>query len=383
MSRAATSPYDLLIRGGRVIDPAAGLDGIWDIAIQGGKVAAVDVNIPSSRAAQTLDATGKLVLPGLVDLHIHGYWGYHGAEPDTVCLPRGTTTAVDGGSVGANGFPGFKRYVVEQSRTRVLSWLNISTVGLIEVRVGELSNLLYLDVDAAVRTAEAHPDAIVGFKVRLSEYVCGADFRPALKLARQAADAAGIPLMVHIGDTDHPLPVALGFLKPGDVVTHTFSGRRHGILDYQGRVWDAVREAQANGIIFDGAHGRRHFGFEVARRAYEQGFQLDTMSSDVSARAVRDTTYHLPLLMSKLLALGATLEEVVPLVTSRPAAFLGRQEGLGTLRPGAEGDIAILDLLKGEFMFRDNEGQTLQAEQRLRPWRTLKAGAVIDAPPDC
>jgi len=375
----SSCPYDLIVRGGTVIDPAAGLRGRRDVAIADGKVAAVETSIPPERAGQTLDARGKLVLPGLIDLHIHGYWGYHGAHPDEVCLPRGTTTAVDGGSVGANGFKGFKAFIVEQSRTRVKSWLNISTVGLIEIRVGELLNLLYVDVEAAVRTAEANRDTIVGFKVRLSEYVAGADFRPALKLAREAADAAKLPLMVHIGDTNDPLSVALALLRPGDVVTHTYTGRRHGILDEQGALLPAVHEARRSGILFDGAHGRRHFGFDVIRRALDQGFPLDTLSSDISWRATSDRSYHLPLLMTKLMALGVTLDEAVPLVTSNPARYLGRDMDLGTLRPGAVADLAILELIEGDVTLRDNEGQSIRTRQRLRPWRTVRAGQVIEA----
>ncbi len=378
----AVGPYDLVIRGGTVIDPAARMHGVRDIAIRGGRIVAVADRISADQPGDTIDARGKLVLPGLIDLHAHLFFGYHGARPDEACLPRGTTTAVDGGSAGANAFAGFEEHVIRASRTRVRAWLNISTLGLIEIRVGELMNLLCVDVEAAVRTAKRYPETVIGFKVRLSEYVAGADFKPALRLAREAADAAGLPLMVHIGDTNEPLPVALTFLRPGDVVTHSYTGRRHGILDPDGRVLDAVREARASGVWFDAAHGRRHFGFAAIRSALEQGFLVDTLSSDTSTRSTADPGYHLPLLMSKLMALGLGLEDVVPLVTSNPARFLGCHGELGTLGTGAAADVAILEEVPGPIRLSDAEGQTIEAQRRLRPWRTVRAGRVVEASPD-
>ncbi len=371
--------YDLVIHGGTVIDPASGLHAQRDVAISHQKIAAVETAIPPQSAAHSLDARGKLVLPGLIDLHTHIFWGYHGALPDRACLARGTTTALDGGSTGANAFTAFKSYVVDGSRTHVQAWLNISTVGLIEPRVGELQSLLYVNVDKAVQTAEANRDTIVGFKVRISSYVVGQDFKPVLKLTREAADSAKLPIMVHIGDTEEPLSAALPFLRQRDVVTHTFSGRRHGILDYAGNVLPAVREARAAGVHFDGAHGRRHFGFAAARRALEQGFQVDTLSSDISWPSSSDTCFHLPQVMSKLMAIGVGLDEVVALVTSHPARYLGRPSEIGTLAPGAAADVTVLNLLEGDFTLRDTEGQSVTARQRLQPWRTIITGEVVEA----
>lgn len=385
MRTSTTSPdralpaVGLLIRGGTVIDPLAGLHAIRDVAIGAGVVVAIEPAIDGT-APREIDARGKLVLPGLIDLHTHLFAGYHGALPDEACLPRGTTTALDGGSAGANAFGLFRTTVLDRARTRVRAWLNVSTIGLIDIRVGELMSLLHVDVDAAVRTAAAHRDLIAGFKIRISEYVAGADFRPALRLAREAADAAGLPLMVHIGDTNDPLPVALAMLRSGDVVTHSFTGRRHGILDYDGTVLDAVREARRAGITFDAAHGRRHFGFAAIRRALDQGFLVDTLSTDISHRAVRDPAYHLPFLMSKLMALGLGLDDVVPLVTSAPARVLGCEGEIGTLRVGAPADVAILEVVEGDVTFSDAEGQRITARQRLRPWRTIRGGDEIDPP---
>jgi dihydroorotase len=375
-----TPSYDLLIRGGTVIDPAAGLRGERDVAIVAGRIAAVEPSLPADRATQSLDASGKLVLPGLIDLHTHLFWGLHGADPEQACLARGTTTALDAGSTGAYGFRALQKFIIATSRVRMQAWLNISTIGLIDTRVGELLNLAYLDVDEAVSMAETHRATIVGFKVRISNYVAGSDFKPALKLARQAADAARLPMMVHIGDTNEPLSVALSFLRPGDVVTHSLTGRRHGLLDPQGRLLPAVREARQAGVHFDGAHGRNHFGFATVRRLAEQGFLVDTLSTDISEPSAADPSFHLPQIMSKLLACGLSLDVLVPLVTSSPARYLKRAGELGTLRPGAVGDVAILELQEGDFTLRDNEGQSLQTRQRLRPWRTVRAGEVVEPP---
>lgn len=373
--------YDLIIRGGTVVDPAANLHARRDVAIANGKVAAVAASIAADQGARSVDARGKLVLPGLIDLHAHVFAGVgDGVDPEQDCLPRGTTTVLDGGSTGSRSFGGLKRYVVERSRARIQAWLNISSIGLIDTRVGELTNLNHADPEGAARTAEANPGTVIGFKIRLSGYVCGGTFKPALKLVREAADAARLPIMAHIGETFEPLPEALPYFRPGDVITHAYTGRRHGILDYDGNLHPAVREARRTGVHFDAAHGRMHWGFGLIRRALEQDFLVDTLSTDITTNTAADPTFHLPQIMSKLMALGLSLDDVAPLATSNSARFLKRQGELGTLQPGAAGDVSILELLEGDFTLRDNEGQTISAKQRLRPWLTVRAGEVFEAP---
>jgi dihydroorotase len=375
--------YDLVIRGGTVIDPAAGLHAQRDVAIGNGTVTAVAESIPADQAGKTIDASGKLVVPGLIDLHAHLFDGYgSGTPPDASCLARGTTTAYDGGSVGVAAFKAFKTYIIDPSRTRVKSWLHISRIGLIDTTFGEATNLIHLDPEAAVRMAEANRDTIIGFKARLSSYVTGGTCKPLLRLLRQAADAASLPVMCHIGESIETLPEILSFLKPGDVITHTLTGRRHGILDYNGKVWPAVREARSSGILFDAAHGRGHFGFNLIRRALDQGFLPDTMSTDITSFRAADPTFHLPLLMSKLIALGVGLDEAIALSTSNAARWMKRSNELGTLQPGAIADVAILEELEGDFTFDDNEGQTMSATKRLRPVLTLKGGEAFEASAD-
>jgi dihydroorotase len=375
--------YDLLIRGGTVIDPAAGLNDRRDVAISGGKVAAVEPSIAADQAAKVLDASGKLVVPGLLDMHAHVFAGVGGgAEVDQDCLARGTTTVLDGGSTGAAAYQGFRRYVVEPSKTRLLTWLHISSIGLIDTRVGELTNLLHVDPDLAASMAEANRDNIIGFKIRISAYVAGGTAKPALKLVRQAADRTGLPIMVHIGEGGEPLNEVLPFLRPGDVVTHTLTGRRHGVLGYDGKVLPAVREARQNGIHFDSAHGRGHWGFDLIRRVLDQDFVPDSVSTDITRPTAADPTFHQPTIMSKLMALGLPLERAIPMATSNSARWLKREGELGTLQPGAAGDVAVLEMLEGSFTFRDNEGQSLQATKRLRPVATILAGDVFEASPD-
>jgi dihydroorotase len=377
------STYDLLIRGGTVIDPAARIHDRRDVAISGGKVAAVEPDLGATEAARAVDASGKLVLPGLIDLHAHIFKGYgDGCDPATACLARGTTTVVDGGTVGWRAYAAFREFVVKPSPARIFTLLNISAVGLIDTRVGELSSFLHVDPDGAVRAADANRDNVLGFKIRLSGYVAGGTFKPALRLTRQAADETGLRIMAHIGETTEPLPEALELFKPGDVITHTYTGRRHGILDYNGKLLPAVREARERGVHFDAAHGRMHFGFDLIRRAMDQGFLPDTLSTDITVPTAVDPTFHLPHLMSKLMALGASLDDVVLMTTSNSARWLGLESEIGTLQPGAGADVAILEQLEGQFTFRDNEGQTIQAERRLRPWLTVRAGQVVEAPAD-
>lgn len=373
--------YDLLIHGGILIDPAANLHAERDVAITADTITAVESNLAPDQASRTIDARGKLVLPGLIDLHAHVYPGYgDGTDPEASCVARGTTTVLDGGTTGARGFAGFREFVIRPSRARIRAWLNIASIGLIDTRIGELTNLNAVDPEAAAETAEANRDTIVGFKIRVSGYVAGGTCKPALRLVRQAAEATKLPIMVHIGESFETLPEVLAFLRPGDVVTHTLTGRRHGILDPRGRVLDAVWAARRNGILFDAAHGRMHFGFDLIRRALDQDFLPDTLSTDITVPTASDPTFHLPTLMSKLLALGVGLGDAVALVTSNSARWLRREGEIGTLAVGALADVAILERLEGEVTLHDNEGQTIQAHERLRPWMTVIGGEVVEAP---
>ncbi|MCC7106150.1 MAG: amidohydrolase/deacetylase family metallohydrolase [Chloroflexi bacterium] len=371
--------YDLALVGGTVIDPAQGLHSQRDVAIKEGRIAALPDQLDPGQAARAVDVGGRLVLPGLIDLHAHVFAGVgSSAEPDEHCLGRGTTTAVDGGSAGTGAFRAFKRYVIDRSRTRLLAWLHLSSVGLIDTNAGELQLMQYVNPDAAAALAAAYPGTIVGLKVRASAYVCGGPATPVLKLLRRAADAADLPVMVHIGESIETLPQILDFLRPGDVITHTLSARRHGVLDYHGKLWPRVVEARQQGIFFDAAHGRQHFGFDHARRVIEQGFLPDSLSTDITYIAAADPAFSLPGYMTKLLGLGVSLEQIVPMVTSHPAAQLNRLGEIGTLRPGACADISVLADDEAAASVRDNEGHPLTVRRVLRPILTVRGGAIVE-----
>ncbi|HZQ97922.1 MAG TPA: amidohydrolase/deacetylase family metallohydrolase [Chloroflexota bacterium] len=385
--------HDLVVRGGRVVDPSQGIDRELDVAIDGDQVAAVGENLAAGGARQLLEAKGLIVTPGLIDLHSHVYWGVAplGIEPDPHCLRRGVTTAVDAGSSGASTFPGFRRYVIEVSATRILAFLHIATIGMAqdagrpEEVAPELSDIRWARVDRAVEVARAHADLIVGIKVRLSEAMLGPgaeQCREALRRARQAAEAIGKPLMVHPGGTAISIEELLGALAPGDVLTHCYHGRTDGVLDDQtGRVRECVREAVRRGIGLDVGHGAGSFSWDVARRALEQDLQPSTISSDIHTWSVAHPAYDLATTASKLLHLGIPLSEVIRKVTERPAQAIAMESTLGTLRPGAHADVTVMRLAEGEFPLTDAHGKTEHGRRRLEPVAVVRAGRVYECTP--
>lgn len=373
--------YDLVLAGGTVIDPAAGRHEVADVAFAGGTVARVSPHLAAA-ARRVLDCRGAYVTPGLIDCHTHVFHTVStiGAPVEAVCFQRGVTLAVDAGSAGCWTYPAFQRYVVEPAPIPVLCFLNVSALGILDLRVGELRLLDYLDVDSAVETAARHPEVVRGFKVRLGRHIVGETCLPALRGARAAADRAQLPLMVHIGDSPEPLPAILDHLRPGDIVSHCYTGLPHGILD-DGAVLPAVRAAREAGVLFDSAHGSSNLAFAVARRAIAEGFWPDTISSDNSLRNWGGPVYDLATTMSKFLALGMPLDAVVERVTSRPAAVLGLLErGVGTLAPGRATDATVLRLTDEPYPLRDAAGEVIQAP-RLEPLYTVRGGTAIACAP--
>lgn len=373
--------HEIIIKGGTVIDPAQGLHGRRDVAIAGGRIAAIEESIPDGDALDVIEAGGLLVLPGLVDLHVHVWWGvaHLAIEADPHSLARGATTIVDAGSAGANTFAGFRRYVVDRVEARTLAFLHISGMGQLDRDIGELEDIRWARVDQAVEVARAHSDVIVGIKVRLTEGIVGRNDLVALDRAIEAADYIGKPVMIHIGGTHHPLEEILGRLRDGDVVTHSFTANPPGIITDAGRVLPAAIEARERGVIFDVGHGAGSFGFRVAEQALEHGFTPGTISSDVHRYNVRGPVYDLATTLSKFLYLGLSLDEVVALGASRPAAAIGRAGEVGTLRVGAEADIAVMRLEEGRFTLRDARGDEREAARLLVPVVTLRRGRRHEA----
>ena len=374
--------YDLLIRGGRVIDPSQGLSAETDVAIRQGKVARVAPNILESEARQVLDARRMIVTPGLVDIHVHVYDGVAplGIPADPNCIAKGATTVVDAGSAGAHTFPGFRQYVIRVVETRVYALLNISVVGQSTFSdgnaFGELLDMRYANAKLAIRTIEQNRDVILGVKVRLSRNIAGENDLRALGLAREAADAVGLPLMVHIGGTYSPLPKILAMLKAGDLVTHSYHGREGGILDDRDRVLPDVRRAIESGILLDVGHGAGSFSFRTAEKAFSQNVLPGTISSDVHQGNINGPVYDLATTLSKFLHLGMSLEEVIRRATANPAKALAFPSGTGSLKEGATADIAVFELREAPWEMIDSMGEKRPGKWRLKPMATLKSGRV-------
>ena len=375
------SDSQVLIRGGTVVDPSQGLHALRDVRLAGGRVAEVGDGLAPHPGEEMLDARGRLAVPGLIDLHVHVFWGgsHYGIDPDPHCLASGTTTVADAGSAGALTFPAFRRYVIEVARTRILPFLNIGATGMLSPDVGELALAEFIDRAAALRAIEAHRDLIQGIKVRLSRDLVGENGRLALKTALEASEAARLPIMVHVGDTPMPLGEILSELRAGDVVTHCYHGRGQGILDERGQVLGEARRAAGRGVHFDVGHGKGSFAFAVARRALAQGFRPGTISSDLHVYNLDGPVFDLATTMSKFLHLGLSLDEVVEMTTAAPARVLRGAAALGTLRPGAAADVTLLELREGRFELEDAQGERVAATRRLVPAAAVRDGARVTA----
>jgi len=371
--------FDKVVKGGRLIDPQMGIDGIRDIGIRGERVKGVAEEIDPSPEAEVIDARGKLVMPGLIDLHVHVWWGvaHLGIEPDPHCVRRGATTVFDAGSSGADTFPGFKKYVIDVSATRIRAFLHISSQGQLSRDIGELTDLRYADVKRAVEMCEKHREDIVGVKIRMSRGLVGDSGREGLKRALAVCEATGLPLMVHTNESPLSLEEMLGEMRSGDILTHCFHDSNTGLLDGDGRVRPTARRALKQGVLFDVGHGAGSFSFSVAEAALKQGVMAGTISSDLHRYNLHGPVFDLATTVSKFLLLGLSLQEVVEKVTVAPARAMGMLGEIGTLQPGSWADVAIFSLESGDFEFADARGETRTGEQRLMPELTLRAGKVF------
>src|SRR5262249_20952254 len=362
--------YELLIKGGRVIDPAGGIDAVRDVALAAGRIAAVEPGIAADSAAEVLDASGKLVVPGLVDIHTHAA---RAKDTPAVCLTDGVTCFVDAGSVGADRIDD----VVANARTapnrgRVL--INLARTGV--QSDGELMDLSRADVAAARAAIARHRDMIVGVKARLSFNVAGAGDLEALKRAQEVA--GDLPVMIHMGQTVSPVPRDLALLKRGDIVTHMYAPEPNSILDDNGRVLPEVVAARKRGIWFDIGNGRNgHLWWNVAERALKQGFPPDTISTDWTTEGRVSGVIDFPNCLSKFLMLGMPLDRVIACGTINAARTFEAFGDRGTLKVGAPGDVAILDLREGGFEFVDNYRNVRSGRQRLFPSATVLAGKRV------
>lgn len=374
--------YDLLIHGGHVIDPANDLDAPADVAICDGRIAAVAPSLDPSQARQVIDAAGQIVTPGLVDLHTHIYWGatYWGIEADPVAARSGATTWVDAGSAGAYSFPGFRQFICAASRVRTFAFLNLSAIGLI-APTWEFANLDYCDVDLAIRTVEENRDLIVGIKARIDHNTTrGVGIRP-LHLARALADRVALPLMVHIGNGPPTLEEIVALLRPGDILTHCFTGGTHRLLSAEGRLSPIARELQLRGVLLDIGHGTGSFSYRTAEAALQEGVLPDVISSDIHQLSVQGPMFDLPTTLSKFLNLGMALPDVIDRATRRPALAIGKPE-LGTLHPGSPGDVAIFRIEEGDCTFFDVEMNARRGNRRLTCTTTIVGGMALPRMPE-
>ena len=296
-------------------------------------------------------------------------------------MRRGVTSVIDAGTSGAFTFPAFRRYNIERAATRIRALLHVVSIGMVTGStpgMGELEDLRYCVPKLAVDAARENRGVIVGFKIRFSRQYTGANDYEGMKRAREAADEAGLPIMIHIGGSYSPLGKLLALLKKGDVVTHTFNSHPHGILDATGKLLPEVVEARRRGVLFDVGHGAGSFSFGVYEKCQAQGFRPDTISSDLYSANIHGPVYDLVTTLSKFLLLGMSLRDVVERATVNSARVFGFGVEIGTLKPGAEADVAVLDLREGEFAFTDSDGKTRAGRQKLAPVVTVRAGKVFE-----
>lgn len=373
--------YDLIIKNGILIDPAQDIHAQKDIAFSDGCVSSVSDDIATSEARDVVNAKGCYVTPGLIDLHVHVFHGvsHFGIEPDPTCLARGATTVVDAGSAGADTFPGFRKYVIDVSDTRILAQLNISSQGMLTREIGELENPDYADVGKACRMIEQHRDIILGVKVRLTrESIVGerAGMQP-LHRAREAADAAGLPMMVHPQDAwCQSIDDILAVMGKRDILTHCFHDMACGILDENGKIRDSVHAAIERGVIFDVGHGAGSFSWDVVEKAMAQGIEPTTISSDLHVYNINGPVYDLVNVVNKFLYLGMSLDDALAKVTSVPADTILMPGQVGTLTAGAWGDAVIFEMREGEFQLVDARGKAKICRQKLEPIVVIKGGKI-------
>ncbi len=372
---------DLLLTGGTVLNPGSGLRQESDVAIMDGRVAAIQPKLPRENAKKILDVRGCYVTPGLIDFHVHSYWGVnpYGFNADSLCLASGVTTAIDAGSSGPVNFLGFKKLVNEPSKTRMLAFVAVAQHGVLN-DPGELENVRFADPDAAAVSVKESPEVGVGIKVRLHKKGVGDNGREALRLAIQAGDGSRSPVMVHVGDTGISMEEIVDTLRAGDIVTHCYTPQKPSIVDASGHLLIAVRKAQERGVIFDVGHAGGHFDFNLVRRAMGDGLLPNVISSDLHGRLKQPgfgVVGNLPTVLTKFLALGLNLDQIIAMCTINPAVVIGWQDRLGSLEVGRDADIAVLQIVNEPTKLRDSVGGEMTTEQRIAVRWTIRRGEIF------
>ncbi|HWZ54568.1 MAG TPA: amidohydrolase/deacetylase family metallohydrolase [Verrucomicrobiae bacterium] len=376
MGAALTQSRDLLIKGGTVIDPSQNLHTQLDVAVKDGKILQVAPDIPADGSRTLIPAKGRIVTPGLIDVHVHVFEGVGptGVNADQYCLGRGVTTAVDAGSAGYFSIAGLRQYVIKPSATRLYAMIDIGARGTLMGLAGNYFNLDWLNPQLTARAADANKPDVVAIKVRLSKEITGSNDLEALKRALEAAEISNLPVMVHVGDSFSPLPDILRQLRKGDILTHCFTGRPHGPLDANGKILPEMLECRERGVLFDVGDGGPHLSLDVAEKCLQQNFLPDTIGTDLGGLSINGPVYDLVTELSKFLTIGMTLDQVIERVTLRPTRMFNFGVEIGTLRPGSVADITILNVREGSFVFGDSTGKKRTGKQKLQSVAAIRAG---------
>ena len=375
--------YDLVLKGGVVIDPAQDLRGALDVAVQDGKIAAVAANIPASEARRVIHVPGKTVTPGLIDLHTHVFDGVaaNGVHPDIAGVHAGVTTVVDAGSSGCATFSAFPRHILPKCETEVIPLLHICQTGLATNPdiIAESS----IDLESTLKVARAHKGLIKGIKARMVSPALEIFGMEMPRLAKRAARESGVPLMVHIGDTTkrydpNVIRELLPLLEPGDIVTHLFTANPGGVLDTNGKLVPEAKELAARGVWLDTAHGRMNFGFNVGRRVLDQGLTPHCISTDLTIPGRANTVHSMVEIMARFLGMGFTLEQVIAMSTVNPARAIGEVTRLGSLAVGRQADISVLEVRDGRWVVYDTLRDSMKIDKTVVPVLTVKRGHVFE-----
>lgn len=376
--------YDLLIKGGTVIDPAQNRMGAYDVAISGGRIAAVAADIAAEQAARVVEVRGKYVTPGLIDLHTHVYEGVNGngVNADLGGVRAGVTTMVDAGSSGCDTYGGFPTHIIPNNATEIIPFLHICRTGL--ATTPDIFAPSSIDLERTIQVIEESNGVIRGVKARMVSPALEIMGMEMPRLAKQAAREAGVRLMVHIGDTEKRYPAEvirdlLPIMEPGDIVTHFFTANPGGVLDGNGKLVPEAREAQERGVWLDTAHGRANFSFDIGERVLDQGVEPHCISTDLTVPGRVRTVHCLTEMMTRFLAMGFTLERAVEMCTINPARAIGEEGRLGSLEVGMQGDVSVLEILEGDWMVYDVLGNGRKSERAVVPVASVKRGAVYEA----
>jgi dihydroorotase len=373
--------FDLLLSGGTVLNPATGINQKLDVGVANGHIAAIHADLPRADAKKVLDVGGCYVTPGLIDFHVHSYWGVnpYGCNLDALCLATGVTTTMDAGSAGPTNFLGFRKLVYEQSKTRMLNFVALAQHGVLNAP-GELLLLGFADSDGAAETVGNNRDVSVGIKVRLHKKAIGENSREALRLAIKAGEATSTPIMVHVGDTAIGMDEIADTLRPGDVITHCYTPQKPSIIDESGKLLPLVRKAKERGVIFDVGHAGGHFDFNLVRRAMSEGIVPDVISSDLHGRLSQPgfgIVGDLLTTLTKFLLLGLSFDEIISKCTVDAARVVGWQDRIGSLEVGREADVAVLQVVDEPIKLRDSVGGEMTHKQRIAAKWTIRAGEVF------